>query len=85
MPTSHFQPIRLLDPDCSYKFTQLMANSVNPDQLASSEHCLQRQDISGFSRTRVKCCILGTKMIYPMQCKSQDITEHPRDNPVKFV
>ena len=34
-----------------------MANSADPDQLASSEadlHCLQRQGISGFSRTRVK-------------------------------
>ena len=36
-----------------------MANSADPDQLASSEatdldlHCLQRQDLSGFSRTRV--------------------------------
>ena len=30
-----------------------MANSVDPDQLASSEHCLQRQGISGFSRKRV--------------------------------
>ena len=38
-----------------------MANSADPDQLASSEatdndldlHYLQRQDISGFSRTRV--------------------------------
>ena len=36
-PTSNFQPIRLLDPDCCYKFTYLMANSANPDQLASSE------------------------------------------------
>ena len=37
-----------------------MTNSVDPDQLASKKptdlelHCLQRQDISGFSRTRVK-------------------------------
>ena len=33
-----------------------MANSADPDQLASDLdlHCLQRQDISGFSRTRVK-------------------------------
>ena len=34
-----------------------MANSADSDQLASSDldlHCLQRQDISGFSRTRVK-------------------------------
>ena len=35
-----------------------MANSADPDQLASSTdldlHCLQRQGISGFSRTRVK-------------------------------
>ena len=38
-----------------------MANSVYPDQLASEAnsdpdlHCLQRQGISGFSRTRVNC------------------------------
>ena len=37
-----------------------MANSADPDQLASSEatdldlHCLQMQGISGFSRLRVK-------------------------------
>ena len=31
-----------------------MANSADPDQLASSDlHCLQKQGISGFSRTRV--------------------------------
>ena len=65
MPTSSFQPIRLLDPDCCYKVTYLMANSADPDQLASSEallqkptdldlHCLQGQGISGLSRTRVK-------------------------------
>ena len=35
--TSDFQPIRLLDPDCWYKFSNLMANSADPDQLASSE------------------------------------------------
>ena len=38
----------------------LMTNSADPDQLASKKptdldlHCLQRQGISGFSRTRVK-------------------------------
>ena len=35
-----------------------MANSADPDQLASPTdldlHCLQRQDLSGFSRSRVK-------------------------------
>ena len=34
-----------------------MANSADPDQLASSDldlHCLQRQCLSGFGRTRVK-------------------------------
>ena len=36
-PTANFQPIRLLDPNCCYKFTYLMANSADPDQLASSE------------------------------------------------
>ena len=35
MRTSNFQPIRLLDLDCCYKFTYLMANSADPDQLAS--------------------------------------------------
>ena len=34
---SNFQPIRLLDPNCCYKFTYLMANSADPDQLASEE------------------------------------------------
>ena len=45
-----------------YKFAYLIAKSADPDQLASSEvqrptdlalHCLQRQGIPGFSRTRV--------------------------------
>ena len=31
------QPIRSLDPDCCYKFTYFMANSADPDLLASSE------------------------------------------------
>ena len=58
-PTLNFQPIRLLDPDYCYKFTYLMANSADPDQLAASEanwsgSTLQRQGISGFSSTRVK-------------------------------
>ena len=55
---SNFQPIRLLDLECCYKFTFLMPSSADPNQLASEEptdldlHCLQRQGISGFSRTR---------------------------------
>ena len=38
----------------------LMANSADPDQLASKKptdldlHCLERQSISGFSRIRIK-------------------------------
>ena len=44
-PISNFQLIRSLDPDCCYKFTYLMANSVDPDLFASSLdlHCLQMQ------------------------------------------
>ena len=41
-----------------------MANSADPDQLALKKkptdldlHCLQRQGISGLSRTRIKCII----------------------------
>ena len=52
--------MRLLDQGCWYRFTYWMANSTDPDQLASSEtkwsgahNCLQRQCMSGFSRTRV--------------------------------
>ena len=56
-----------------YKFTYLMTNSAVPDQLASSEaqkptdldlHCLQRQDISGFSRTRVKLFSSSTTNVF---------------------
>ena len=47
MPISNFQPIRLLDLDHWYKFTYLMANNAYI-------HCLQWQDISGISRTRVR-------------------------------
>ena len=49
MPTSNFQPIRLLYPDCCYKFTYLMANSADPDQLASSEANLSGSTL--FSKT----------------------------------
>ena len=41
--------IQIVDMD-SY----LMANSADPDPTDLDLHCLQRQDISGFSRTRVK-------------------------------
>ena len=37
MPTSNFQPVRLLDPVCWYKFTYLITNSADPDQLVSEE------------------------------------------------
>ena len=37
-----------------------MANSADPDQLADLElHCLQRQGISGLSRTRVNAVNAG--------------------------
>ena len=48
--------IQIVDKKCTY----WMSNSADPDQLTSSEAnwsgstCLQRQGISGFSRTRVK-------------------------------
>ena len=59
MPTSNFQPVRLLDPINCSKFINLMTNSADPDQLASSEAnwsgstLFAKQSISGFSRTRV--------------------------------
>ena len=54
-----------------------MVNSADPDQLASSEatdldlHCLQRQGISGFSRTRVK----STNSIKPTDIHSVSKSE----------
>ena len=59
-PTSNYQQIKFLDPDCCYKFTYGLANCADSVQMASEKpndldlHCLQRQDIPGFSRTRVK-------------------------------
>ena len=63
-PTSNFQPIRLLDPDCCYEFTYLIANSADPDQQASSEAnwfgstLFAKAGYIGFSRTRVNMIIL---------------------------
>ena len=40
-----------------------MANRADPDQLADLDlHCLQRQGISGFSRTKVKIHLEAVKM-----------------------
>ena len=66
MPTSNFQPIRLLDLDyCHdllcycYELTYLMAVQIQISRHLQKPtdldlHCLQKQGISGFSRTRVK-------------------------------
>ena len=48
MPTSNFQPIRLLDPDCCNKFAYLMANCADPDQCLQKPtdldlHCLKNR------------------------------------------
>ena len=61
-----FSANQILDPGCLYKFTYLMPNSVDPDQLPTDLdlHCLQMQGISGFSRTMInfstKYDVLGT-------------------------
>ena len=72
MPTSSFQPIRLLDPDCCYKFIYLMANSADPDQISDLDlHCLQRQGISRFSiRVKAKFCV--SKICLSPSCFSTD-------------
>ena len=61
-----------------------MANSADPDQLASSEaNCsgstLQRQDISGFSRTRVNVCAAAWDETRHSICKNKGSGEpaHP--------
>ena len=54
---SNFQPVRFLDPDCWYKFTYLLTNSAEPDQLASDLdlHCLQRCRIFWGWLVRQRC------------------------------
>ena len=56
---AHFKlsaTIRFLDPVCWYKFTYWITNSGDPDQKKKPTdlilHCLQRQGISRFCRTR---------------------------------
>ena len=70
-----------------------MANSADPDLLASEKptnldlHCLQRQDIYGFSRTRVKlterrlllthCSLDNPKRLIGKRCRPRsDVAEH---------
>ena len=47
--TSNFQPMRLLDSGFWYKFTYLMTNSADPDQLAKENICIKFQTLF-FSR-----------------------------------
>ena len=67
MPTSDFQPIRLLDSDCYYKFIYLMQTvQIQISWLLQKPtdldlHCLQRQGISGLSRARVKTTLGPSK------------------------
>ena len=88
MPTSNFQPIRLLDRDGWYKFTYLMAKSADSDQLASSEAnwsgstlfaktgCIQVQQDKGYLKPYLELCIMISLSFQspktPMQ-KSMDI------------
>ena len=64
MPTSNFQPIRLLDPDCCYKFTQIQISWLFQKPTDLDLHCLQRQGISGFSTTKVNVLISNMKNIH---------------------
>ena len=60
-----------------------MANSVDSDQLASLEptdldlHCLQKQGISGFSRTRVKGKEPGNTTSYKVACAPSEVSDQP--------
>ena len=68
MPTYTFQPIKLLDHECCYKFTCLIANSADPEKPTDLDlHCLQKQGIPRFSRTRVKMAITSDKWGTRMQ------------------
>ena len=81
-PISNFQPVRLLDPDCEYKFTYLMANSAGTDL---DLHCLQRQGISGFIRTRVKKHGTPEPLYKPIHYKTIQILDGVKDGPQMYL
>ena len=60
-PTSNFQPIRILDQSCSYKFIYLMTNRADPDQLASEEANWSGSTLfakAGYIRVQqYRCCV----------------------------
>ena len=72
-----------------------MANSADPDQLASSKkptdldlHGLQRQDISGFSRTRVKYVAVEGRAWYHGHihlCSDNNLSEGNDSNGVNLT
>ena len=67
MPTSNYQPMRLLDLDCCNKFTSVL-NGKQCRSGALDLQCLQMKGISGFSRTRVKVKF-HTKLLYNTKTK----------------
>ena len=58
MPASNCQPVVLLAPGCWYKFTYLMTNNADPDQLASEE-----ANSSVCTLSRVKYLIMKKKLL----------------------
>ena len=56
--TFNFQPIRLLDPGCWYKFTYWMTNSVDPDQLANWSGSIVRLSLLTMINPNQTCEVL---------------------------
>ena len=62
--TSNFQPVRVLDPGCRYKFTYLITNCADPiswhlQKPTDLNLHLQKQGISRSSRTRLTLSTMG--------------------------
>ena len=68
-----------------------MANSIDPDQLALKPtdldlHCLQRQGISRFSRTRVKISVaLQASKLVTCHCSNKTRYEPSHDKTNKMA
>ena len=79
MPTSNFQPIRLLDPHCCYKSAYLMAKSADPDQLASTDldlYYLQNRVYPGSEGQGLKCLPSDLIIMYHRPTTPQTWDKH---------
>ena len=64
-----------------------MANSADPDQKPTDLdlHCLQRQDISGFSRTRQMANAKAERLLFEIHIVPSYLQNHCRSAVIAWV